>query len=90
MMQTILSCAVVAVLAISFGLIWRCGNLILIGQTPTRFFAFFAILFTSGLDVGLIIFPLTEFPVYESEEVYGFTNPNDIENGFWGFIKWIV
>ena len=89
MMQTILSCAVVAVLAISFGLIWRCGNLILIGQTPTRFFAFFAILFTSGLDVGLIIFPLTEFPVYETEEVYGFTNPLAIEFGFWGFFIWI-
>jgi len=88
-MQAILSCAVVAVLAISLGLIWRCGNLILIGQTPTRFFAFFAILFTSGLDVGLIIFPLTEFPVYETEAVYGFANPLAIEFGFWGFFIWI-
>ena len=89
MMQAILSCAVVAVLAISLGLIWRCGNFILIGQTPTRFFAFFAILFTSGLDVGLIIFPLTEFPVYETEAVYGFANPLAIEFGFWGFFIWI-
>jgi glycine betaine transporter len=89
MMQAILSCAVVVVLAISLGLIWRCGNFILIGQTPTRFFAFFAILFTSGLDVGLIIFPLTEFPVYETEAVYGFANPLAIEFGFWGFFIWI-
>tara|TARA_B100000674_G_scaffold450512_1_gene420501 strand:+ start:402 stop:1463 length:1062 start_codon:yes stop_codon:yes gene_type:complete len=56
---------------------------------PTRFFAFFAILFTSGLDVGLIIFPLGEFPVYATEAVYGFTNPLAIEFGFWGFLIWL-
>ena len=87
-MQTILSVAVVAVLAISLGLVWRWGNLILIGQMPAKLFAFFAILFTSGLDVGLIMFPLTEFPVYETEQVYGFTNPLAIEFGFWGFLIW--
>ena len=32
-----------------------------IGVTPVRTFTFIAILFTSGLDVGLIMFPLTEF-----------------------------
>ena len=31
-----------------------------IGVTPVRTFTFIAILFTSGLDVGLIMFPLTE------------------------------
>ena len=67
MMQTILSCAVIAVLTASFVLVLRWGNLILVGQMPTRFFAFFSILFTSGLDVGLIMFPLTEFPIYEIE-----------------------
>ena len=88
MMQAVLSCAVIAVLASSLILVWRWGNLILIGQMPTRFFAFFSILFTSGLDVGLIMFPLTEFPIYEAEEVYGFTNPLAIEFGFWGFLIW--
>jgi choline-glycine betaine transporter len=88
-MQAILACAVVAVLAVSLALVWRCGNLILSGQMPARFFAFFAILFTSGLDVGLIMFPLTEFPVYETEQAYSFANPLAIEFGFWGFLIWI-
>ncbi|MFP6839292.1 MAG: BCCT family transporter [Pseudohongiellaceae bacterium] len=89
MMQAILACAVVAVLTVSLALVWRCGNLILSGQMPARFFAFFAILFTSGLDVGLIMFPLTEFPVYETEQAYSFANPLAIEFGFWGFLIWI-
>ncbi len=88
-MQAILACAVVVVLAVSLALVWRCGNLILSGQMPARFFAFFAILFTSGLDVGLIMFPLTEFPVYETEQAYSFANPLAIEFGFWGFLIWI-
>ncbi|MFT4861111.1 MAG: glycine betaine transporter [Pseudohongiellaceae bacterium] len=88
-MQTVLSIAVVAVLITSLVLVWRYGNLILIGEMPAKFFAFFAILFTSGLDVGLIMFPLTEFPVYETEQVYGFTSPLAIEFGFWGFLIWL-
>jgi glycine betaine transporter len=90
MMQAILSCAVIAVLAASSILVWRWGNLILTGQMPIRFFAFFSILFTSGLDVGLIMFPLTEFPIYETEAAYGFTNPLAIEFGFWGFLIWVI
>lgn len=88
-MQAILSCAVVAVLLISLTLVLRWGNLILTGQMPVRFFAFFAILFTSGLDVGLIMFPLTEFPVYEAEAAYDFAHPLAIEFGFWGFLIWV-
>lgn len=88
-MQSILSIAVIFVLLASLTLVVRWGNLILHGEMPTRFFAFFAILFTSGLDVGLIIFPLTEFPVYESEQIYEFTNPLAIEFGFWGFFIWL-
>ncbi|NKB32693.1 MAG: BCCT family transporter [Pseudomonadales bacterium] len=88
-MQAVLSVAVIAVLITSLALVCRWGKLILTGQMPTRFFAFFAILFTSGLDVGLIMFPLTEIPVYEAEEAYGFTNPLAIEFGFWGFFIWI-
>ena len=88
-MQAILSVAVIAVLTASLALVGRWGNLILSGEMPTRFFAFFAILFTSGLDVGLIMFPLTEFPIYETEQIYGFTNPLAIEFGFWGFLIWV-
>lgn len=62
-----------------------------IGVTPVRTLTFIAILFTSGLDVGLIMFPLTEFGGYgnvsENPE-YGFANPLAIEFGFWAFLIW--
>lgn len=62
-----------------------------IGVTPVHTLTFIAILFTSGLDVGLIMFPLTEFAGYgnvsESPE-YGFANPLAIEFGFWAFLIW--
>ena len=85
----ILSSAVILLLTVSLLLVLRWGNVILYGEIPTRFFAFFAILFTSGLDVGLIIFPLREFPVYATEAAYSFTNPLAIEFGFWGFFIWL-
>ena len=59
------------------------------GEMPSSLFAFLAILFTSGLDVGLIMFPLTEFPVYAAEAPYQFANPLAIEFGFWGFLVWM-
>lgn len=66
-------------------------NIDCIGVTPVSTVTFIAILFTSGLDVGLIMFPLTEFGGYadlaESPE-YGFANPLAIEFGFWGFLIW--
>jgi len=66
-------------------------NLKVIGVTPVHTFTFIAILFTSGLDVGLIMFPLTEFAGYanlaENPE-YGFANPLAIEFGFWAFLIW--
>lgn len=76
--------------AILFVLI-KWWNLECIGVTPVRTLTFIAILFTSGLDVGLIMFPLTEFAGYadlsESPE-YGFANPLAIEFGFWAFLIW--
>ncbi len=79
----------------TFGLIaftlCKWWNLRCIGVTPVHTLTFVAILFTSGLDVGLIMFPLTEFAGYadtvESPE-YGFANPLAIEFGFWGFLIW--
>jgi choline-glycine betaine transporter len=76
--------------AIAF-VIYRWGNLECIGVTPVRKFTFIAILFTSGLDVGLIMFPLTEFAGYAdlaTSPEYGFSNPLAIEFGFWGFLIW--
>lgn len=71
--------------------VYRWGNVVCIGVTPVKTFTFIAILFTSGLDVGLIMFPLTEFPVYadlEANPEYAFSNPLAIEFGFWGFLIW--
>jgi len=87
-MNTILSIAILATLCTSMILVVRFRNLRLDGTDPLPLTAFMAILFTSGLDVGLIMFPLTEFPVYASEAAYGFTNALAIEFGFWGFLVW--
>jgi choline-glycine betaine transporter len=65
---------------------WR--NAVCTGPMPVSFFTFIAILFTSGLDVGLIVFPLVDFEMYSSEAVYSFANPLAIEFGFWGFLVW--
>lgn len=69
----------------------RWGNIRCVGVTPVHTFTFIAILFTSGLDVGLIMFPLTEFAGYadlSASPEYGFANPLSIEFGFWGFLIW--
>ena len=84
----ILTSAILITLATSMVLAWRYRSIRLYGAQPSSLLAFTAILFTSGLDVGLIMFPLTEFPVYADEGPYGFTNPLAIEFGFWGFLVW--
>ena len=72
-------------------ILWKWGNLTMIGVTPVKTLTFISILFTSGLDVGLIMFPLTEFGTYADTATnpeYDFTNPLAIEFGFWGFFIW--
>ncbi|MFK7977992.1 MAG: BCCT family transporter [Halioglobus sp.] len=72
-------------------ILFRWPTLVCIGVTPVPTLTFIAILFTSGLDVGLIMFPLTEFAGYADHVVnpeYGFTNPLAIEFGFWAFLNW--
>ena len=88
-MQAILSIAILVTLFTSLIIVLRWGNLRCEGSMPTSLFAFIAILFTSGLDVGLIMLPLTEFPVYADEAVYSFANPLAVEFGFWGFLVWV-
>jgi choline-glycine betaine transporter len=67
-------------------------NLRLEGTHPVSLFVFISILFTSGLDVGLVMFPLAwDFPLYAdvaTEPAYGVTNPLAIEFGYWGFLIW--
>ncbi|MFT5690840.1 MAG: glycine betaine transporter [Oceanicoccus sp.] len=87
-MNFILLVAIGITLLTSVVIVVRWGNLICEGNLPTNLFAFSAILFTSGLDVGLIMFPLTEFPQYEQDAAYGFANPLAVEFGMWGFLVW--
>jgi glycine betaine transporter len=72
-------------------ILFKWGNIRCIGVTPVSTFTFIAILFTSGLDVGLIMFPLTEFAGYAdiaTNPEYAFTNPLAIEFGYWAFLIW--
>ncbi len=87
-MYSILSVATTITLLTSLFVCFKWGRVECRGTIPTSLLTFCAILFTSGLDVGLIMFPLVEFPVYATEAEYGFANPLAIEFGFWGFLVW--
>lgn len=87
-MALILTIAMAVTTLTSLLLLSRWGNVRCTGPMPVSFFTFFAILFTSGLDVGLIMFPLVDFELYAREAEYGFANPLAIEFGFWGFLVW--
>ncbi|NQV85764.1 MAG: BCCT family transporter, partial [Woeseiaceae bacterium] len=87
-MALILTIAVAVTLLTAALLVMRWGNVVCTGTIPVSFFTFIAILFTSGLDVGLIMFPLVDFELYSTEPEYAFTNPLAIEFGFWGFLVW--
>lgn len=91
MLNMILSAGLILTFALVVFCVVKWWNLRCIGVTPAPLFTFIAILFTSGLDVGLIMFPLGEFPGYADHATspeYGFTNPLAIEFGFWGFLIW--
>jgi len=87
-MAEILTVAMAVALLTALILTVRWGKLQCTGPIPVSFFTFIAILFTSGLDVGLIMFPLVDFEVYRSEAAYAFANPLAMEFGFWGFLVW--
>lgn len=87
-MGQILTVAMAVTLLTAAILLVRWRNTICTGPMPMSFFTFIAILFTSGLDVGLIMFPLVDFELYATEPVYAFANPLAIEFGFWGFLVW--
>jgi len=84
----ILSCALLVTLATSLVVVIRYRHQVCRGPLPSSLFTFVAILFTSGLDVGLIMFPLVEFPVFAAEPTYAFANPLALEFGCWGFLVW--
>lgn len=88
MLQAILSAAIVTTLLTSVVIVACMGGRRLEGPMPLSLMGFMALLFTSGLDVGLIMLPLTEFPLYAREPAYAFANPLAIAFGFWGFLVW--
>lgn len=88
-METILGIAMSVTLATALVIAIGWRNVSFIGDVPSGLFTFIAVLFTSGLDVGLIMFPLTEFPMLASEQTYRFASPLAVEFGFWGFLVWV-
>jgi glycine betaine transporter len=87
-LRAILSVAIVATLLTSALILLRYGRRRVQGAMPLSLLGFSSVLFTSGLDVGLVMFPLTEFPVYAREPEYAFTNPLAVTFAFWGFLVW--
>ncbi len=87
-MTQILSLAIALALALTLVLVIRWRNAVCRGPMATSLFTFIAILFTTGLDVGLIMFPLVDFELYATDATYAFANPLAIEFGFWGFLVW--
>lgn len=88
-MALILNIAISVIFLTVLVLLLRWRNIECFGTVPVSFFTFIAILFTSGLDVGLIMFPLVDFRVFTTEQDYAFANPLAIEFGFWGFLVWV-
>lgn len=92
MLTSIISFGVILAFVLVIFCTIKWWNLTLTGTNPQPLFVFIAILFTSGLDVGLIMFPLAfDFPLYAdtaAEPAYAFTNPLALEFGFWGFLIW--
>ncbi|WP_299190666.1 BCCT family transporter [uncultured Litoreibacter sp.] len=91
-MNLVISFGILLAFALVLFCVIKWWNVRCIGVTPVPLFTFIAILFTSGLDVGLIMFPLAfDFPLYAdtaTEPAYAFTNPLALEFGFWGFLIW--
>ncbi len=90
-MNFLLSSGLIFTFAAMVVILLKWWNVKCIGVTPVHTLTFIAILFTSGLDVGLIMFPLTEFGGYANladNPEYSFANPLAIEFGYWAFLIW--
>lgn len=89
-MSLIITVAYICVLASAVFVLVRWPTYVCRGETPTGTMTFVALLFTAGLDMGLVMLPLTEFPVYEGDSVYAFTNALAVEFGMWGPLVWLM
>ncbi|QYK41649.1 MAG: BCCT family transporter [Paracoccaceae bacterium] len=89
-MTPIITVAYLSVLACALFVLIRWPMLRCTGDTPVGTLTLVALLFTAGLDMGLIMLPLTEFPVYEGDPAFGFTNALAVEFGMWGPLVWLM
>jgi glycine betaine transporter len=87
-LQAILSAAILVTLATSAVVLLTRGRRHVEGPQPLPLLECMALLFTTGLDVGLVMLPLSEFPAYARDPVYAFANPLAIAFGMWGFLVW--
>ena len=87
-MNWILSIAIGVTTLTSLYLVVRYRSMRLECVAPVPVVTFMAILFTSGLDVGLLMFPMVDFEIFANEPDYAFANPLALEFGFWGFLVW--
>ena len=87
-MNTILSAAIALTTLTSLLLVLRYRNTRIEGSAPMPLVTFLAVLFTSGLDVGPLMFPMVDFQIFASGPDYAFANPLALEFGFWGFLVW--
>lgn len=86
----ILSLGIVFTFVLGTYLTWRYKKQPLSGEQPASTFTMIAILFTSGLDGGFILLPMTEFPSYSKDIAFSFTSPLSIELGLWGLTAWLL
>ena len=88
MLHAILSVAILFTLATSAVILLTRGRRHVEGRQPLPLLECMALLFTTGLDVGLVMLPLSEFPTYARDPVYAFANPLAVAFGMWGFLVW--
>lgn len=89
-MTPIITVAYLSVLACALFVLIRWPRLRLQGEEPVGLFTLIALLFTAGLDMGLVMLPLAEFPIYEEDPAFGFTNALAVEFGMWGPLVWLM
>ncbi|MBU2956541.1 BCCT family transporter [Paracoccus sp. 1_MG-2023] len=89
-MTSIITVAYLSVLACALFVLIRWPRLPMRGESPVGLFTLIALLFTAGLDMGLVMLPLSEFPVYEEDAAFGFTNALAVEFGMWGPLVWLM
>lgn len=89
-MTPIITVAYLSVLACALFVLIRWPRLRLQGQEPVGLFTLIALLFTAGLDMGLVMLPLSEFSIYQNDPAFSFTNALAVEFGMWGPLVWLM